>query len=82
MPAVHVQFWAGDSIAQSVRRAQTKQAIACSDRKFDEGFWMTYADFRKFVDAYVLSCREWQSDAPLIDRDQWKRILDSFLENK
>lgn len=79
IPRAEVRFWAGDSRAQAVTRRQANQTLACSDPGFDLGFWMTYADFREFVKTYVLTCKEWDDSAPMISREDWQKMLDSFL---
>lgn len=82
IPRSDLRFWAGDSGAQGVTRSQENQTLSCADPGFDLGLWISYADFRSFIETYVLSCKEWDSDGPMISREDWKRLIEKFLGPK
>lgn len=58
MPAIDVEFWAGDADRSSIRRAQENREMLASDPGFNEMACLSYADLRKIY-ATLLHCKDW-----------------------
>lgn len=77
MPAVDVSFWAGDSEAVGIVRAQENKVIACAQAEFDQYACLTYADIKKLY-AAMLQCKEW--GPPIATQNQLLVLQDKNTE--
>lgn len=64
MPAIDVEFWAGDASQAGVTRRQEDHTLACADPEFDQYVCLTYKDIQKIFDT-LLQCEEWPSPGEL-----------------
>jgi hypothetical protein len=74
VPEWNGKIYAGDSRRGGVSRSQSGEFISASDPSFDQGLWMTYADFRSFYSTYVLGCKEWREGVASVSlSDQFQK---------
>lgn len=61
IPAIDVSFWAGDSSANAIVRAQENRQLKCSSPEFDRYTCITYEDVQKIFDT-LLRCKSWANE--------------------
>lgn len=59
VPVWNGKIYAGSSGVDGVERRQDAEIIKCASAEFDHMMCMTYADFEKFYETYVLGCKSW-----------------------
>jgi hypothetical protein len=64
------KIYAGDSAHDGVTRAQENEFISARSPEFDQGIWLSYADFRSFYATYVLGCAQWKPGTSMMSASE------------
>lgn len=70
IPKWNGEIYAGDSAHDGVTREQEHEFISARDPKFDQGVWISYANFRTFYSTYVLGCKQWRSGISMMSANE------------